>query len=325
MRIGRILDSYFDLFSRRNSNPTNITKLVWKLRSELSRSWGTEASLPRYLFMQNQIPDSPISTYSKSSVEILYVAKAEDIQLLNLSIMKSIKNTLNEIRRVTVIVPEIDRVLVENSLKSIEYDIKVISESLIVDLDVFNLIKARRPDRFGWILQQVLVAQYILKTDSENVLVVDADTIITNPQVWVGDDRSQILLPTYELHKPYYDFFQLKSSKYPSPQNSFVSHHMLIQSNIFREVFGIWNGSVKEALVDALNYADKDENSPFDLKYEIYAQYLVSNYPELVIFVKWANLSLPVAGFLSISSSENRLTELQRHYNSISFHHWNTV
>lgn len=325
MRIGRILDSYFDNFSRRDSRPREVTKLIWRLRSELSGSREKKSSLSRYLFMQNQIPDSQISAYSNSSVEILYVAKAEDIGLLSLSIMNSIKNTLNEVKRVTVIVPDMDCERVKNNLNTDSHDINVIPESSIVDSDIVNLIEAKRPKRFGWILQQVLVAKYILETDSKNVLVVDADTIIVNPQVWVGDDGSQVLMPTYELHKPYYDFFQLKSSKYPSPQISFVSHHMLIQVEVFREVFEIWNGSVKKALIDALTYADQDENSPFDLKYEIYAQYFFKNYYGLINFVKWSNLSLPVADSFLILSDENHLTRLQRHYNSVSFHHWNTV
>jgi hypothetical protein len=325
MRIGLILDKYFDKFSRRDLKPTVIAKLTWRMRSKISKSWGKKSNLTRFLFMQSQNPDSPISEHSRSGVEILYVAKAEDIQLLNYSISNAIKNTLNEVKCVTVIVPDNDQTRVKESLKTIQFEINVIIESTVIDSDVVNLIMKNKPDRFGWILQQVLVAQYILNSSSNNILIVDADTIIINPQVWVGDDGTQILLPTYELHRPYYDFFQSKSAKYPDPRYSFVSHHMLIQSDIFREIFDIWKGSVKEALIDALNYADIGENSPFDLKYEIYAQYLLKNYSESIKFVKWANLSLPVADFSSILSSDNRVMELRDHYNSISFHHWNAV
>jgi|688.fasta_scaffold10592_14 hypothetical protein len=325
MRIGLMFDSYFDKFSKRDLKPTSVAKLLWKLRSTISKSWGKKSNLSRFLFMQSQIPDSPILNYSNSSVEILYVAKAEDIQLLHYSVSKSIKNTINEIKCITIIVPDSDQSRVKDSLGQIQFQINVIPESLLVDSDVVELIKLKKPDRFGWILQQVLVAQYILNSNSKNILVVDADTIILNPQVWVGDDGRQILLPTYELHPPYYDFFQLKSTKYPVPQFSFVSHHMLIQTHIFKEVFGIWNGSVRKALIEALDYAAVGENSPFDLKYEIYAQYLIKNYPQLIKFVKWANLSKSAADFPSILGSEKRIVELRKDYNSISFHHWNTA
>jgi hypothetical protein len=100
---------------------------------------------------------------------------------------------------------------------------------------------------------------------------------------------------------------------------------MLIQTHIFKEVFGIWNGSVRKALIEALDYAAVGENSPFDLKYEIYAQYLIKNYPQLIKFVKWANLSKSAADFPSILGSEKRIVELRKDYNSISFHHWNTA
>lgn len=323
MRIGLMFDSYFDKFSKRDLKPTSLAKLIWKLRSTISKSWGEKSNLSRFLFMQNQIPDSPILNYSDSRVEILYVAKAEDIQLLHYSVRKSIKNTINEIKCVTVIVPDSDQSRVKDLLRRIQFQINVIPESSVVDSDVVELIKLKKPDRFGWILQQVLVAQYILNSNSKNILIVDADTIIINPQAWVGDDGTQILLPTYELHRPYYDFFQSKSTKYPVPQFSFVSHHMLIQTDIFKEVFGIWDGSVRKALNDALDYAAVGENSPFDLKYEIYAQYLIKNYSQLIKFVKWANLSQPVADFPSILGSANRIVELRKDYNSISFHHWN--
>jgi hypothetical protein len=325
MRIGLMFDSYFNKFSKRDLKPNSVAKLTWKLRSTISKSWGKKSNLSRFLFMQSQIPDSPILNYSNSSLEILYVAKAEDIQLLHYSVSKSIKNTINEIKCVTVIVPDSDQSRVKDSLRHITFPINVIPESLVVDSDVVELIKLKKPDRFGWILQQVLVAQYILNSNSKNILVVDADTVIINPQAWVGDDGVQILLPTYELHAPYYDFFQSKSAKYPVPQFSFVSHHMLIQTDIFKEVFGIWNGSVRKALNDALDYAAVGENSPFDLKYEIYAQYLIKNYSQLIKFVKWANLSQPVADFPYILGSENRIVELSKDYNSISFHHWNAA
>jgi hypothetical protein len=201
--------------------------------------------------------------------------------------------------------------------------ISVIDENDLVSKEVVSLIRNRCPERFGWILQQVLVASHMLQSKSKYVLIVDSDTIIIKPQVWVDKFERQILMPTFELHRPYYDFFIHISKKYKTPKISFVSHHMLVQTSIFREIFQFFDNNILTALERAFEFANLEDNSPFDLKYEIYAQYLYYNYPQRISFVKWANLSCTRSELSNIVQGKVNLDFYKSRYNSLSFHHWN--
>jgi hypothetical protein len=130
-------------------------------------------------------------------------------------------------------------------------------------------------------------------------------------------------MPTEELHPPYYNFLRNSSSKFHEPITSFVSHHMLVQPQILRKIFEIWSGDIQSALESAFQFSNPKDLSPFDLKYEIYAQYLVANHPELIAYEKWGNLSLPRSNFEHYVNSLAMQSELKSDYNSISFHSWN--
>ena len=236
-----------------------------------------------------------------------------------------VKNSINPISRVVIAVPEHQYESTRQYFFNSENHkiIQVIPENQLVSPAVIELIKQKSPERFGWILQQVLVASFILNTQSENVLIVDSDTLIIRPQLWIDKFKTQILMPTFELHLPYYWFFHHVSSKYPKPRRSFVSHHMLVQTSIFREAYSVFDGDIFIALERAFSFSDMSDNSPFDLKYEIYAQYLVNNYKNQVSFVKWSNLSCSRRQLASLIEGKTTSEEYAPLYNSLSLHHWN--
>lgn len=323
--IGLLLDQYFRSFDRIKKKPGILTCFIWLLRGIVNKPSRDYSALKRYLFANRRTTKVLCAAEDLPEIEVIFASKLEDIQILGLAVNSVIKNSINPISRIVIAVPE-------NQVKSTsEYFlnsnhkkiIEVMSENKLVPQSAIELINKRCPERFGWILQQILVASFILSTKSENVLVVDSDTLIIRPQVWIDKSKKQILMPTFELHSPYYDFFRYVSTKYPTPRFSFVSHHMLVQTSIFREVYEVFGGDVYTALEQALSFSDLTNNSPFDLKYEIYAQYLINNYKDQVSFVKWANLSCSREELASVIDGKRTTEEFGRLYNSISLHHWN--
>jgi hypothetical protein len=323
--IGLLLDQYFRSFDQIKKKPGILTYFIWLLRGIVNEPSRDYSALKRYFFANRRPTKILRAADDLPEIEVIFVSKLEDIQILGLAVNSVVKNSINPISRVVIAVPE-------NQVRSTseyffnssnEAPIEVISENNLVPQSAIELIKQRCPERFGWILQQILVASFILSTKSENVLVVDSDTLIIRPQVWIDNAQRQILMPTFELHSPYYDFFQHVSAKYPTPRLSFVSHHMLVQASIFREVYEVFGGDINTALEQAFSFSDLSDNSPFDLKYEIYAQYLINNYKNQVSFVKWANLSGSREELAALIEGKSTTEDFARLYNSISLHHWN--
>ncbi len=325
MRPGLLLDKYFRVFDQIGRKPGAITALLWKFRQTFNSNTADSSELKRYMYSNTRQVKSSLNLDNLPEIDVIFVSKVEDLDILFLAVNAAIDNSLNPIRQVSIAVPKNNvNTCREFFSKSPHKElIKVLSENDLVSPDVINLIKEVSPARFGWILQQVLVASHILKSSSSHVLIVDSDTVIIRPQAWIDNLGKQILMPTFELHTPYYDFFKHISNKYPEPEISFVSHHMLVQTEIFREVFQPFNQDIMEALYKAFAFANMTDNSPFDLKYEIYAQYLIQNFPERVSFIKWGNLSITRTELSALLEGNLTLNDYSRRYNSLSFHHWN--
>lgn len=323
--IGLLLDQYFRKFDQIDKKPGILTYFIWLLRGLVNKPSRDYSALKRYFFA-NRIPTkAALALDDLPKIEVIFVSKLEDIQILELAVNSVVKNSINPISRVVIAVPANQYISTSEYFFNSDNKklVEVISENKLVPQAAIELIKQKSPERFGWILQQILVASFILSTKSENVLIVDSDTLIIRPQVWIDKFKTQILMPTFELHLPYYKFFQHFSTKYPTPRMSFVSHHMLVQTPIFREVYQIFGGDVYKAIEQAFAFADLNDNSPFDLKYEIYAQYLINNYKNQVSFVKWANLSCSRRQLATLIQGKSSADGYARLYNSISLHHWN--
>lgn len=326
MRItGKFLDKYFQNYEQITKKPGPIVFIAWIIRGIFSKRYRDLNQLKRYLFSSRCKVDSNLLESNLPEIEILMVSKKEDFSVLKLSLESAIKMSVNPVSAVNIIVPDNEVYLVETLLKEMSEfkKIIVIPESELVSKEVIELIIRNRPDRFGWILQQVLVASYVINARSDYILVLDADTVLLRQRIWVDRNSRQILMPTQELHQPYYDFLRSSSSLYDKTLISFMSHHLLIQVKIFREIFEIFNQSILTALHKAFAFSSLTDSAPFDLKYEIYSQYLFSNHKGQFDLVKWGNLSLPRSDLNRFISSKDMKYSLTQCYNSISFHSWN--
>jgi hypothetical protein len=98
---------------------------------------------------------------------------------------------------------------------------------------------------------------------------------------------------------------------------------MLFQPQIMKEVLTNIGWTTPDLLVqDLISSTKNDENSPFSIDYELYAQYLLSVHPEKVLIEKWSNLEASDKKFSESSVDYSRRVSASAvgKYASVSFH-----
>ena len=326
LRLGKLLDYYFQRFGAVDASPSEFTKAIWNLRSVLNPTWPLKdkAYLERFLFANSLSSKSDLEMAQCPTLEILIVCKATDSDLLINCIIHAYAQSENPVSQISIMVPNEEISHVSSLVQSLDLGVplEILNEDEFISTNAKKLILEKRADRFGWILQQILVCNFLLRTHAQHVLVVDADTLILRKQIWVDNSERQILMPSLEFHKPYYDFLVSQSELFGTPTWSFISHHMLFQTKYFRQMMNLWGADTDLLLRSALKFSSKEEASPFDLKYEPYAQYMLNNHRSLVNLTKWSNVSLKKSSRTDIVGQMNRKSTHLKKYNSLSLHHW---
>lgn len=325
-RFGKFLDDYFQSFSALDKPPNRFTKIIWCFRSKVNPSWALKGKehLDRFIFANSLPASSDLDPFQCPEIEILIVCKSSDSDLLINCISHAYNQSANSVSLISIIVPndEIQRMASLFFGINLGARVEILSEDELISTSAKKLILEKRPDRFGWILQQILVCNFLLRTEAQYVLVVDADTLILRKQIWVDKNEKQILMSSLEFHKPYYDFLSSQSELFGTPNTSFISHHMLFQTKYFQKMMSLLGVNSEELLERALTFSSKEEASPFDLKYEPYAQYMLRNHRDLITLTKWSNVSLKKSLGIDVAGQLNgQRSDLDR-YNSLSLHHW---
>lgn len=247
--------------------------------------------LQRFLYANDLTPPETHPTDRIPSLELLYVATAKDFQILNLTISTTVDSLSNfHLSKISIIAPKAHIEALRHSLPELLVPVNLISEeSLVSSLEIEEL-KKKFLERYGWVLQQLLKVLFVSQSESDGVLVVDADTALLCQRAWLDFSGLQVLTPTWEYHRPYYEFLQeYKIGKIP-PDFTFVPHHMLFQPQIMREILDALRWTESKAIIRTLiSSSQHQENSPFSIDYELYAQFLCSFYPEKVSLEKWGN------------------------------------
>jgi hypothetical protein len=305
-----------------NGSPFKIWYLVAKITYLVFPDKEKYRNIVRYL-SATRVANDPLEEQPLlPTIEVLLMAKAADLELLELAIAGVWNQSSNEVVRVNVVVPEKDFGKISLRFANSNLPIVVINENVLIDEKIRGLIIKNRQDRYGWILQQVIAAKWLLTTESRFTLLLDVDTVLVRKKTWVNGSGVQLLMPTFEYNPEYYAFFEHKSDLYKQKKRSFVSHHLLVDTEIFKEIFQeLWSQRLDIALEDAFNFSSTNEYSPFDLKFEIYSYYLLVKYPQRVALCKWANYAEVRAQSKGLDYDTLTKT-FGNAYNSVSFHHY---
>jgi len=267
--------------------------------------------------------DYQLSSHNPPNLDIIVVAHPKDFITLPATISSVILNSTNPIRKCLIYVPEFAlaeaRKLSNEISKIYKRDIDVVSEKTLVTEETMRIIRDTYRERSGWLLQQILKLEAVLKGDQTPKLIIDADTAIVSRQLFLDYEGRQLLHVSSECQASYYSFLS-ELADLPTPFNSHVSHHMVMQRDILNQIM-IYLGiaSTHDLVKRALDYCGTDPTLTVSLDYEFYGQFARALAPDRIRLSRLCNLAvrdLPPTR----KTLDKLLTTTSRNYKSVSFH-----
>jgi hypothetical protein len=307
-----------------------IARQVLPARESLRRvlrrpsGWHNEALSSFFL------PTNPLRGYDTGAlpgIDVHIICGPNDIELLPYVAAGSLAGSANPINNIHVIAPEdhLDqaRSILRSGFPYYSSRLRWHSDESLVPKAIRSSLREHFGSRSNWVLQQYLKTVSVADSRSDGVLIVDADTILLRPRVWLTSRRVQALMPTTEYHAPYYDFLRGLSRLYLESRGSYVSHHMLMQPGMMRQILKYCGADTLELLhAQAMRLADTSTPSFFCLEYELYAHGLIALHPESVVMARWANCPLQREELTAQQNQQKSLSRLSRNYYSVSLHHY---
>jgi hypothetical protein len=289
----------------------------------LAQARGKSLFPVRRFIQANRLPPEPSSCLSavNKSVGVLFVTAGKDLEMLPWSIPFAVKSlrTLSSTVKISVVVPTVDMKHCKELLENLP-GVEIVSEDSFIKKDVVEALKMRFQERFGWVLQQFLKVAFVLESNLDAILVVDADTVLLDERNWILDNGNQILTPSDEFNLSYYEFLSSIGLCEMNPEYTFVSHHMLMQPKYLRLAFEQAGKSFPDEILElVLNHDFKNPSSPFCIEYEVYGQYLFTHHRDRVELLKWANLGIPRQTNLA-DQIEKEVQKNTGRFSSLSFH-----
>ncbi len=257
-------------------------------------------------------------------IELVVVSTLKDFDILphsiNYALLALKPYTITGVR---VIVPSRDVTACKRLMMDFKCEAEVVDESALISQKHFAKLTNVFGRRNVWVLQQLLKVQGVLTSKSDAVLILDSDTVLLRPRPWFTSTGLQILMPTMEYNKSYYQFLHKLNVSELAPKHSFISHHMLIQPKILSNLLE----SLDLLKIDAfINYicdnANTDVQSPVCVEYELYGQHLYSTEPKEYFLDQWSNISISRRNSGKVLNSKFAKLTLKTFYNSVSFHSW---
>ena len=278
-----------------------------------------------YRKMALMAPSAELTDYEPPAIDLFLACAGKDLLTLPLSILAAEKNAINPIRSIYVVVPDHDREMATRQLadslgRSTLDRVSVSVDSDWVSAKTMSRLRQFFGNRFGWILQQLITTNFVLKSDSLGVLVVNSDTVLTKPKLFLDSQGKQILHRSSEFNGPYYKY--LKSlDKQLEVSSSHVTHHMLMQPELMRAVMRHAGLESIDALASSvIQFSLKTGQKQFCLEFELYAQFVKQLFPERIVEVKFGNIS--VSRPAELADLERQASKIARSnkFNSASFH-----
>ena len=214
--------------------------------------------------------------WSDVPLDIVFVAADQDLAVLPLAVEGVRRNLRHPIKEIAIVAPG------ESRIKKLAPKIgcRYVCEDDVIQLrrrDIKYTVKG--VDRSGWLLQQLLKLGADAFIGTDRYLVVDADTILIKPQIFVIDD-SDVLLHTEEYHHLYLSAYEYLVNSEVKTRVSSVAHHMLFnRSRLASLKSRIEQVGNAPWFTSTINASDLSDASCFS-EYETYGQWCIANYPQ---------------------------------------------
>lgn len=251
-------------------------------------------------------------------LDVVIPALGKDIEVLPHTISYLRANLRHPIQTIFIVAPKSDKAI--QKLAN-ELDCTFTDEATVVPIAKTAInYRPNGQDRSGWLYQQLIKLNTDSFTTSNNILVLDSDTLLIRPQVMLKDERP-IFNHSDEQHAPYYSMYQRligQSKRYPL---SFVSHYMVLNrtelQNLKKHVEQIHNTEWYQAILQTI---DTSESSGFS-EYETYGNFYTYHVNKKCIHEYWFNISLSRQKLPEVSKL---VDEHKGYYKSLSFHSYNS-
>jgi len=272
----------------------------------------------------NRLPYTKCSSENymqmKKTIGLTIVADSKDFDMLMLTIPAGIEALGGYYSGETqLIVPNRSLEECSKRLSILERDdISVVPEDLCIDEFHRKMLRSKFNNRYGWALQQFLKVWQVEQTLSDAVLILDADTILIHPRKWFESDSKQILFPSWEFNPPYYKILSSNTIGSEVPMYTFVTHHMLMQRDLFLEAMTKFGAENVHDLIEIVVSKASGEGSAFCIEYELYGQYLMNYRPETLFLERWSNRGVSRSEISGLTLKDVR--KLFPDYASISAH-----
>jgi hypothetical protein len=214
----------------------------------------------------------------KAAIDIVIPVSIKDVEWLE-TVIKNIKiNVAHPINKIYVIAEKLNAVI----------DICNKSGAIFVNEDKvlaygknsLNYI-VNNVDRSGWLLQQLLKLNADTIVETENFLVLDADTIFIKPKIFLYRGK-YILDLSQERHEPYHRVYEKIFKTKIKSELSFITHYMLFNKSVLKrlkhKIEEIHNKKWDGVILENVDYNDTSGFS----EYELYGNFLLEFSPELI-------------------------------------------
>src|SRR3989338_866531 len=176
-------------------------------------------------------------------------------------------------------------------------------------------------NRMGWIYQQLikLYSAFVIPGISSNVLLIDADTVFLKKVRFLANRGVPLFNVGDEYHLPYFEHMAklIPGIHRMIPNNSGITHHMLVQRSILKDlfdtVFCIHHVDFWKAFCRCIEKSEMGKSAASE--YEIYFNFVLANTNQYKLRnFFWANSTYPVA---------DKIEELRKkNYVYASFHRY---
>lgn len=228
--------------------------------------------------------------YDETPLEIVIPISLKDIFLLNEVSLNALKFIKHPIKKIYVI-GEANRQIIDVCEK---LGLAFIDETLVLGYNKSRIdYVVDCNDRSGWLFQQLLKLGADKIVETENFLVLDADTIFVKPKVFFYKGKL-ILDQSEERHEVYHKVYQKLLKRATSNLLSFVTHNMVFNKKhlcaLKLEIERIHSKPWDKAIIDCVDY---DDASGFS-EYELYGNFLFNIIPDQLKREFWFNTTSTV-------------------------------
>ena len=224
--------------------------------------------------------------WSDDSIDVCIPALEKDSQMLKDVISSIRENIKHPVRNIYIVAPKDSKLLQEIATS---FHCIFVDEQSIAPLpkaDIHYIVNDM--DRSGWLYQQLLKLSIDKISDSELVLICDADTMFIRDLVFTNRNKC-IFNHSIERHHPYYETYYRIFNEDISSELSFVCHNMLFKQSWLKEmkkkIESIHNEPWWKVIINKTDYHNISGFS----EYETYGNYCLKIHSSEIIREYWWN------------------------------------